>query len=158
MNLCRKPWSAMVGTNASKMSWFYPSLGLCIRLHCENKTVLNLEYHVTRLFACIFLFFFSLIERQTLKSNVSLVCCRYSRRWPIIICIVKAMHDSFTLDLGLVSYDFISVCCPLWFLRHQAFLPEHVSPHLTSPFYYVLLELTCKENAKLRNWFDKSGV
>lgn len=120
----------MVGTNASKMSRLYPPLGLCIRLHCENKTVVNLKYHVTRLFACIFLFF-SLIERRTLKSNVSLVCCRYSRHWPIIICIVKAMHDSFTLDLELVSYDFISVCCPLWFLGHQAFLLEQVSPHLT---------------------------
>ena len=65
------------------------------------------------------------------------------------------MHDSFTLDLELVSYDFISVCCPLWFLGHQAFLLEHVSPHLTSPFYYLLLELICKENAKLQNWFEK---
>lgn len=135
------------------MSWLYPSLGLCIRLHCENKTVVNLKYHVTRLFACIFLFF-SLVERQTPKSNMSLVCCQYSRHWPIIICIVKAMNDSFTLDLGLVSYDFISVCCPLWFLGHQALLLEHVSPHLT--FLYVLLELTCTR--KMQTWFEISGV
>ena len=49
------------------------------------------------------------------------------------------MYDSFTLALELVSYDFISACCPPWFLGHQAFLLKHMSPHPT--FLYFLLEL-----------------